>query len=62
MRVSESVALLVLALLPTPVAQVPPGRPNWQLNRSTIIMACNASGPMDPARTQGWAVVDFDWR
>ena len=60
MRVAAAAGAVALLVLPTP-AQVPPGGPNWQLNRSTIIMACNASGPMDPTLTQGWAVVDFDW-
>ena len=31
------------------------------LFQSTIIMPCNNSGYMDPKRTVGWAIIDFDW-
>ena len=41
-------------------AQLPPYPQTWQLNRSTIIMPCNYSGPTDPESTVGWAYVDFD--
>ena len=51
--------LLGHALLsPSQVLRAPP---NWQLNRSTIIMPCNSTGFLDPASTAGWSVVDFDW-
>jgi hypothetical protein len=31
------------------------------MNESTIIMPCNNSGYMDPKRTIGWSIIDFDW-
>ena len=31
------------------------------MNQSTIIMPCNNSGYMDPKRTIGWSIIDFDW-
>ena len=42
-------------------AQLPPYAQTWQLNRSTIIMPCNYSGPMDPKATAGWQYIDIDW-
>ena len=33
----------------------------YQMNKSTIIMPCNGTGPTDPQSTKGWAYVDFDW-
>lgn len=31
----------------------------YQLNQSTVLMPCNNSGYTDPARTAGWAIIDF---
>ena len=52
---------LLLAAAATARAQLPPYPQTWALNRSTIIMPCNYSGPTDPQSTVGWAYVDFDW-
>ena len=58
--------LLLLLLgpgsMPLTSSQLPRTPPNWALNRSTIIMPCNSTGLLDPATTEGWAVVDFDVR
>ena len=43
------------------VSQLPSAPPRYQMNLSTIIMPCNNSGYMDPQRTVGWAIIDFDW-
>lgn len=40
---------------------LPTGKPNWMLNKSTIIMPCNNTGFTNPNTTLGWGVVDFDW-
>ena len=55
-------AAAALSAAPTARAQLPPYPQSWQLNRSTIIMPCNYSGPTDPQSTVGWSIVDFDWR
>ena len=33
---------------------------SWMMNRSTIIMPCNATGFTDPRSTLGWGIVDFE--
>ncbi len=43
------------------VGKLPNQPPRYQMNQSTIIMPCNNSGYMDPKRTVGWSVIDFDW-
>merc|ERR1719331_1751610 len=43
------------------VGKLPNTAPRYQMNQSTIIMPCNNSGYMDPKRTVGWAIIDFDW-
>ena len=43
------------------VHQLPKHPPRWMMNQSTIIMPCNNSGYMDPARTAAWSIIDFDW-
>jgi hypothetical protein len=43
------------------VGQLPNKPPRFQMNQSTIVMPCNNSGYMDPERTVGWAIIDFDW-
>ena len=40
---------------------MPGWTPTYQMNKSTIIMPCNGTGPTDPESTKGWAYVDFDW-
>ena len=47
--------------LPLSATALPQMEPRWQMNQSTIIMPCNNSGYMDPARTVGWSIIDFDW-
>jgi hypothetical protein len=47
--------------LPLSAIALPQMEPRWQMNQSTIIMPCNNSGYMDPARTVGWSIIDFDW-
>jgi hypothetical protein len=39
---------------------LPTWTPTYQMNKSTIIMPCNGTGPTDPQSTKGWAYVDFD--
>ena len=53
--------LILFALSSVAVAQVPKGPPVWQMNRSTLIMPCNGTGPTDPSSTKGWGTIDFDW-
>jgi hypothetical protein len=36
---------------------VPKWEPSYAMNKSTIIMPCNGSGPTDPMATKGWAFV-----
>lgn len=43
------------------VAQLSPWPQSWVLNESTIIMACNYSGDLDPLATGRFAIVDVDW-
>ena len=43
------------------VSRLPDKPPRYQMNQSTIIMPCNNSGYMDPERTVGWSIIDFDW-
>jgi hypothetical protein len=43
------------------VGKLPNQPPRYQMNQSTIIMPCNNSGYMDPKRTVGWSIIDFDW-
>lgn len=43
------------------VGRLPNKPPRYQMNQSTIIMPCNNSGYMDPQRTVGWSIIDFDW-
>ena len=43
------------------VGKLPNQPPRYQMNKSTIIMPCNNSGYMDPKRTVGWSIIDFDW-
>jgi hypothetical protein len=43
------------------VTRLPDMPPRYQMNQSTIIMPCNNSGYMDPQRTVGWSIIDFDW-
>jgi hypothetical protein len=42
-------------------AQYSPWPQTWRLNESTIIMACNSSGDLDPLATGKFAIVDVDW-
>ena len=42
-------------------AQLSPWPQTWALNKSTIIMACNYSGDLDPAATGNFSIVDVDW-
>ena len=54
---------LVAVLLASAAAvsgQTPRGPPVYQMNRSTIIMPCNFTGPTDPSTTVGWGIVDVD--
>ena len=44
------------------VSRLPDKPPRYQMNQSTIIMPCNNSGYMDPERTVGWSIIDFDLR
>ena len=55
-----SLASLAALLLPC-FAQRSPWPQTWALNASTIIMACNASGDLDPAATGNFSIVDVDW-
>ena len=55
-RLALSAALLCLG-----EAQLSPWPQTWALNKSTIIMACNSSGDLDPAATGFAAIVDVDW-
>jgi len=48
-------------LPPSAVSRLPSAPARYQMNRSTIIMPCNNSGYMDPARTAAWSIIDFDW-
>lgn len=45
------------ASLPCPV---PRWTPTWDLARSTALMACNLSGPYNPALAAQWGLVSFD--
>jgi len=47
--------------LPLSAMASPNMPPRYQMNQSTIIMPCNNSGYMDPQRTVGWSIIDFDW-
>ena len=47
--------------IPLSATVLPSKPPRYQMNHSTIIMPCNNSGYMDPARTVGWSIIDFDW-
>jgi hypothetical protein len=61
---SLRLALLLALLLALPRrcgAQVAPWPQTWNLNASTIVMACNVSGDLDPAAVAAFAVVDLDW-
>jgi hypothetical protein len=40
---------------------LPRWSPTYQMNRSSIIMSCNYTGPTEPKSIQGWSFVDFDW-
>lgn len=40
---------------------LPTAKPEWLLNKSTIIMPCNNTGYTDPQTTLGWGIIDFDW-
>ena len=57
----KSTAVTVVAMIVAATAQLPPYPQTWQLNKSTIIMPCNYSGPTDPSSTIGWTYIDFDW-
>lgn len=50
---------------PCPAVPPPPVHPNWtatyQLNRSTVVYACNFSGFFDPKFLAKFAVVGLDW-
>ena len=48
-------------LPPSAISRLPSASPRYQMNRSTIIMPCNNSWYMDPARTAAWSIIDFDW-
>ena len=50
-----------LGELPLSAALQPNLPPRYQMNQSTIVMPCNKSGYMDPERTVGWSIIDFDW-
>jgi hypothetical protein len=57
---ATAAAALVLSAPPSG-AQRSPWPQTWTLRDSTIIMACNASGDLDPAATSNFSVVDVDW-
>ena len=40
---------------------LPRWAPTYQMNRSSIIMTCNYTGPTEPKSIHGWSFVDFDW-
>ena len=40
---------------PAHAVQEPTWTPTYQMNKSTIIMPCNGTGPTDPESTKGWA-------
>ena len=61
---TSATALALLPLLGR--GQVAPQVPRWpvsyNLRSSTFVMACNGSGgPLDPAFTSQWGIVDLDW-
>eukprot|EP01052_Picozoa_sp_SAG31_P033562 SAG31_NODE_3812_length_3860_cov_1.918107_1_plen_261_part_00 len=35
--------------------------PTYNMSESTFLMACNASGPFNPAFAAKWGIADFDW-
>lgn len=43
------------------LAQLSPWPQTWTLNASTIIMACNYTGDLDPSATANFSIVDIDW-
>jgi len=40
---------------------LPPWPATWQMNASSIIMACNYSGYQTAESVKGWGITDFDW-
>ena len=58
-------AALLAVLAGSALAFLPPQNPPWEaawgMNKSTISMFCNASGPFDPALTSHLGIASFDW-
>ena len=52
---------LLLLFITQSAAQLSPWPQTWTLNQSTIIMACNVSGDLDPSATDNFLIVDVDW-
>ena len=50
-----------LATAVVPGAVTPAYPQSWQMNQSTAIMICNASGRVDPQWAAEWSLVDLDW-
>jgi hypothetical protein len=59
--VAVAIALASTTLPGTADAQLSPWPQTWTLNQSTIIMACNYTGDLDPSSTANYSVVDVDW-
>lgn len=57
--------LFSLALASGVIAFLPPQNPQWpaqyNLNASTITMACNSSGWYDPTLGAQFGIVSYDW-
>ncbi len=56
-----AIALASTTLPGTADAQLSPWPQTWTLNQSTIIMACNYTGDLDPSSTSNYSIVDLDW-
>ncbi len=67
---SAALALDMSAHAPAPGSPPPPVVPGkvipsypqqWQMNKSTAIMICNSTGPVDAGWAKQWHLVDIDW-
>ena len=60
-------AYLFLAFFCIANAQVVPGKvlptfpQSWDIRRSSAMMVCNSTGPVDPVFAKSWNLVDLDW-
>jgi hypothetical protein len=60
-RLLVTSALVHVFWVSTTSAQLSPWPQTWNLSSSTIAMACNESGDLDPSAVGGFSIVDVDW-